>query len=64
LDPNPNLTSNGARVVMPTACYGVDALGTAYRMDGIPLRLRAVLDRQRPTDEEVLDRIIEVVQAC
>ena len=64
LDPNPNLTSNGAWVVMPTACYGVDALGTAYRMDGIPLRLRAVLDRQRPTDEEVLDRIIEVVQAC
>lgn len=64
LDPNPNLTSMGAQVVLPTACYGVDAPGTAYRMDSIPLRLRSVLTRQRPTDEEVLERIIEAVQAC
>jgi formylmethanofuran dehydrogenase subunit B len=64
LDPMPTLTGKAARVVLPTACYGLDAAGTAYRMDAVPLRLRPVLPRQRPTDEEVLDRIIEAVQAC
>jgi formylmethanofuran dehydrogenase subunit B len=64
LDPMPTLTGARAQVVLPTACYGLDALGTAYRMDSIPLQLRPVLPRQRPTDEEVLDRIIEAVPAC
>ena len=64
LDPMPTLTGKTARVVLPTACYGLDAAGTAYRMDSIPLRLRPVLARQRPTDEEVLDRIIEAVAEC
>jgi formylmethanofuran dehydrogenase subunit B len=64
LDPMPTLTGETARVVLPTACYGLDAAGTAYRMDAVPLRLQPVLPRQRPTDEEVLDRIIEAVQAC
>ena len=64
LDPMPTLTGETARVVLPTACYGLDAAGTAYRMDAGPLRLRPVRPRQRPTDEDVLDRIIEAVQAC
>ena len=64
LDPMPTLTAKTARVVLPTACYGLDAPGTAYRMDAVPLRLRPVLPRQRPTDEEVLDQIIEAVQPC
>jgi formylmethanofuran dehydrogenase subunit B len=64
LDPMPTLTGETARVVLPTACYGLDAPGTAYRMDAVPLRLQPVLPRQRPTDEDVLDRIIEAVQAC
>lgn len=64
LDPMPTLTGKTARVVLPTACYGLDAPGTAYRMDAVPLRLRPVLPRQRPTDEEVLDQIIEAVQQC
>jgi len=61
LDPMPSLTARVARVVFPTACYGVDAAGTVYRMDGVPLRLRPALPRARPTDEEVLDQIIEAV---
>ena len=64
LDPNRNLTTQVARVVFPTACYGVDAAGTAYRMDGVPIRLRPVLPTVRPTDVEVLDQIIEAVQQC
>lgn len=58
LDPRPALTAQAARVVLPTACYGVDAAGTFYRMDGVPIRLRAVLPRTRPSDEEVLDRLL------
>ena len=57
LDPMPTLTTQVARVVLPTACYGVDAPGTAYRMDGVPIRLRPVLPLNRPTDEEILDQI-------
>jgi formylmethanofuran dehydrogenase subunit B len=64
LDPMPTLTARSARVVLPTACYGLDAPGTAYRMDSVPLRLRQVLPRQRPTDEEILGQIIEAVQEC
>lgn len=59
LDPMPSLTTEVARVVLPTACCGVDAAGTAYRMDGVPIRLRAVTGSQRPTDEEILDQIVE-----
>jgi formylmethanofuran dehydrogenase subunit B len=61
LDPVPTLTTKVARVFLPTACYGVDAAGTAYRMDGVPIRLRPVLPLNRPTDEQVLDQIIEKV---
>jgi formylmethanofuran dehydrogenase subunit B len=61
LDPMPTLTGQVARVVFPTACYGVDAAGTVYRMDGVPIRLRPVLPPARPTDVDVLDQIIEAV---
>ena len=58
LDHRPTLTTQAAQVVLPTACYGVDAVGTFYRMDGVPIRLRPVLPRRRPSDEEVLDRLL------
>jgi formylmethanofuran dehydrogenase subunit B len=61
LDPMPSLTTKIAAVVFPTACYGVDAAGTAYRMDSVPIRLRPVLSSTRPTDEEILDQVIEAV---
>jgi formylmethanofuran dehydrogenase subunit B len=60
-DPMPSLTTEIATVVFPTACYGVDAAGTAYRMDTVPIRLRPVLSSTRPTDEEILDQLIEAV---
>ncbi|TEU14215.1 MAG: formylmethanofuran dehydrogenase subunit B [Anaerolineales bacterium] len=58
LDPEVNLTARIARVVLPTATYGVSAAGTAYRMDNVPLPLKKVVDSPRPTDEEVLSEII------
>ncbi len=58
LDPEVNLTAREARVVLPTAIYGVSAVGTAYRMDNVPLPLKKVVDSPQPTDEEVLSEII------
>jgi formylmethanofuran dehydrogenase subunit B len=41
-----------------TAVYGIHHPGTAYRMDGVPIRLRAFLPTDYPSDDEVL-RMIE-----
>ncbi|MBM4465752.1 MAG: formylmethanofuran dehydrogenase subunit B [Chloroflexi bacterium] len=62
LDPEVNLTAREARVVLPTAVYGVSAAGTAYRMDNVPLPLKKIVDSPQPTDEQVLDWIIERVK--
>ena len=44
-------------VQFTTAIYGIHAPGTAYRMDGVPIPLRAILPRTYPTDAEVLELI-------
>jgi formylmethanofuran dehydrogenase subunit B len=64
LDPTMNLTAQIAHVVFPTSWYGVDAAGTSYRMDNVPIRLREVFPSARPTDEAVLDQIIEAIKRC
>jgi len=50
-----------SRVTIPVATAGVEAEGTAYRMDGVPLRLKKLVEPPegvRP-DEEVLDMILK-----
>jgi formylmethanofuran dehydrogenase subunit B len=64
LDPNPSLTTEVARVVLPTACCGLDGDGTFYRMDGVAIRLRPVLPARRPSDEQVLSQILEAARRC
>jgi len=61
LDHGPSVVAAKANVLFPTAAYGVDAGGTAYRMDNVPIPLTQVIETDRPTDEEILDRIIEAV---
>jgi len=39
----------------------VELEGTAYRMDGVSLRMRKLVDVDFPSDEEVLDKIIAKV---
>ena len=39
-------------------CMGVHCSGTAYRMDEIPIPLRAILDSNLPVDVSVLQRIL------
>ncbi|MBU0702943.1 MAG: formylmethanofuran dehydrogenase subunit B, partial [Chloroflexi bacterium] len=64
LGPAVSLTAQAARVVLPTACCGMDAPGTFYRMDGVPIRMRPPLPSVRPTDEQVLSQIAETVKRC
>ncbi len=40
-----------------TAIYGIHAAGTAYRMDEVPLPLKAFMPSECPTDAEVLTEI-------
>lgn len=45
-----------------TAVYGIHLPGTAYRMDEVPIPLRAVLPAKYPSDADVLDRIQQRIQ--
>jgi len=45
-----------------TAVHGIHLPGTAYRMDEVPIPLRAVLPAKYPSDAEVLSRIASAVQ--
>jgi formylmethanofuran dehydrogenase subunit B len=49
-------------VEFTTSIYGIHEAGTAYRMDEIPIPLRAVLPARYPTDEHVLGAIERAVQ--
>jgi len=42
-----------------TAVYGVHRSGTAYRMDEVPLPLREILPSTYPSDDEVLQTILD-----
>ncbi len=44
-------------VRLTTAIYGIHAAGTAYRMDEVPLPLKAFLPSEYPTDADVLAQI-------
>jgi formylmethanofuran dehydrogenase subunit B len=59
MDPKFSMTSMVAEVVIPTAMAGIECEGTAYRMDGVPIRLRKVIEPKYPPDKEILKRMIE-----
>ncbi|MHC1604263.1 MAG: formylmethanofuran dehydrogenase subunit B [Candidatus Syntropharchaeales archaeon] len=62
IDPYANPTTELADIVIPTAVSGVEVDGTAYRMDGVPIRTRKVVETEYLTDEEVLERILTRVR--
>jgi len=65
LDQKVNMTTMLSKVVIPVATAGVEAEGTAYRMDGVPIRLRKVVEPSDGVlpDAEVLQMIIDQVRA-
>lgn len=62
IDPYWNPTTEVANVVIPVAICGVEVEGTAYRMDGVSLRMRKMVEPEHPTDTEILERITERVK--
>ena len=64
IDPEKNMTARVARVFLPTACCGIDAPGTYYRMDNISIYARPVIASGRPRDEDVLTDIMEAMKLC
>ncbi len=50
-----------ASVRFTTAVHGVHAPGTIYRMDEVPIPLRACVPTEYPTDEVVIERIEELL---
>ena len=46
-----------------TAVYGLNAAGTAYRMDEVPIPLQAIVPAHYPTDEAILLELLERLNA-
>ena len=59
VDPRDTDTAKAARVAFATAVDGIEVAGTAHRMDGVPLPLRAPLSGDRPAAADVLAAIAE-----
>jgi len=64
IDPHKSATSACACVTIPSAFVGIEAEGTTYRMDGVPLPLRKVVEPPKgvKTDEEILRAILRRVR--
>jgi formylmethanofuran dehydrogenase subunit B len=62
VDPYENPTTLISEVVIPSAIAGIEAAGTAYRMDGLALRMKKVVDSPYPSDEEIIEGILESVK--
>ncbi|MCJ7423243.1 molybdopterin-dependent oxidoreductase [Candidatus Bathyarchaeota archaeon] len=64
IDPHMNATSQMADIVFPSAFVGIEAAGTAYRMDHVPLPLKQVVVPPKGilSDKEILMRILSEVK--
>ena len=60
IDPHMNVTAQIADVVIPSAFVGIEAEGTAYRMDHVPLPLKKIVEPPEGIlpDEEIVRRIL------
>jgi formylmethanofuran dehydrogenase subunit B len=61
IDPRRSLTTDAAKVVIPSAMYGLEAGGTAIRMDGVKIAFEPAIKSDLLSDEQVLTRIMEAI---
>jgi formylmethanofuran dehydrogenase subunit B len=61
IDPRRSLTTDAARVVIPSAMYGLEAGGSAIRMDGVRIEFEPILESGLLSDEQILSRIKEEI---
>ena len=64
LEPKRTPTSEAAEVVIPSAILGVEAAGTIYRIDGVALEAKKVIDPPMGvrSDVKILDTIVKRVR--
>ena len=60
-----SITSLVADVVIPSAFTGIEAEGSAYRMDAMPLPLKKIVDPPKGihSDEEITRMILEKIRS-
>jgi formylmethanofuran dehydrogenase subunit B len=61
LDPPVGVSEVRSTVRFTTSIYGIHQPGTAYRMDEVPIPLRAALPPHYPSDAEVLEQLAAAV---
>lgn len=61
IDPRRSLTTDAARVVIPSAMYGLEAGGSAIRMDGVRINFEPIVKSDMLSDEQILIRIKEEI---
>lgn len=59
-----SLTTAFADVVIPAGLVGIECEGTAYRMDGVPIYMKKVVDPPQgvPCDKHILEKLVEKVK--
>lgn len=64
IDPHETATTSVSDTVIPSAIVGIEAEGTVYRMDGVPLLLRKLIDPPEGVskDTEILEAILNEVR--
>jgi len=62
IEPHRTPTTELSDVVIPPAFVGVEAEGTAYRMDGIPMKMKKIVETDLLSDKEILKRILSRVR--
>ncbi|MGD6809112.1 MAG: formylmethanofuran dehydrogenase subunit B [Candidatus Bathyarchaeia archaeon] len=65
INPDMNCTSKVGDVLFPTQWCGIESEGTAYRMDGVPIMVKKVVEAPPgvPNDEEILKMILAEIRA-
>ncbi|MEM2046768.1 MAG: formylmethanofuran dehydrogenase subunit B [Candidatus Jordarchaeales archaeon] len=64
IEPHPTPTVEISKIVIPPAIAGIEAEGTAYRMDHVPIRLRKIMNPPEGClpDKEILEMILDEVR--
>lgn len=61
IDPRRSLTTDAARVVIPSAMYGLEAGGSSLRLDGVMIEFEPIFKSEHLSDEQILIRIKEAI---
>ena len=62
VEPHRTPTTELADIIIPPAIVGLEAEGTAYRMEGVPIRMRKVVETDLLPDREIVEKILEKVR--